>query len=75
MTQHDTAAAEAHLSDLPGKAMLDEDVVIPRDDQLLARLVRVEPSAATRIPGSAKGKILALTPDFEDPLTDFQAYT
>jgi antitoxin (DNA-binding transcriptional repressor) of toxin-antitoxin stability system len=75
MTQHDIAEAEAHLSELPEKAMLGEDVVIPRDDQLLVRLVRVEPGAATRVSGSAKGKIVALTPDFEDPLTDFRAYT
>ena len=75
MNQYNIAEAKAHLSELLQKAMLGEEVVIARDNLPLVRLVPVEPIRATRIPGSAKGKIIAIAPDFDDPLTDFQDYS
>lgn len=75
MNQYNIAEAKAHLSELLQKAMLGEDVVIARDNQPLVRLVPVEPVRTTRVPGSAKGKIIAMAPDFDAPLTDFQDYT
>lgn len=75
MNQYNIADAKAHLSELVKKAMLGEDVVIARDNQPLVRLVPVEPVQTTRTPGSAKGKILAIAPDFDDTPADFQDYT
>lgn len=75
MSQYDIAEAKAHLSELLQKAMLGEEVVIARDNQPVVRLVPVEPARATRVPGSAKGKIIAIAPDFDAPLPDFQDYT
>lgn len=75
MNQYNIAEAKAHLSELLQKAMLGEEVVIARDNQPVVRLVPVEPTRATRVPGSAKGKIIAMAPDFDDPLADFQDYT
>ena len=75
MNQYNIAEAKAHLSELLQKAMLGEEVVIARDNQPVVRLVPVEPTRATRVPGSAKGKIIAMAPDFDDPLPDFQDYT
>jgi prevent-host-death family protein len=75
MNQYNIAEAKAHLSELLQKAMLGEEVVIARDNQPVVRLVPVEPTRATRVPGSAKGKIIDMAPDFDDPLPDFQDYT
>ncbi|MDQ2988282.1 MAG: type II toxin-antitoxin system prevent-host-death family antitoxin [Pseudomonadota bacterium] len=75
MTLYDIAEAKAHLSELVQKAMLNEEVVIARDNLPLVRLVPVEPIRATRLPGSAKGKIIAIASDFNNPLTDFQDYS
>ena len=75
MNQYNIAEAKARLSELLQKAMLGEEVVIARDNQPLVRLVPVEAIRTTRVPGSAKGKIIAIAPDFDDPLTDFQDYS
>ena len=75
MNQYNIAEAKARLSELLQKAMLGEEVVIARDNLPLVRLVPVEPIRAKRLPGSAKGKIIAIAPDFDDPLTDFQDYS
>jgi prevent-host-death family protein len=75
MNQYNVAEAKAHRSELLQKAMLGAEVVIARDNQPLVRLVPVEPLRATRVPGSAKGKIIAIAPDFDNPLADFQDYT
>jgi len=75
MNQYNVAEAKARLSELLQKAMVGEDVVIARDNQPLVRLVPVDPPRMTRVPGSAKGKIIAIAPDFDDPIADFQDYT
>lgn len=75
MNQYNIAEAKAHLSELLKKAMLGEDIVIARDNQPLVRLVPIEPVRVTRTPGSAKGQILVIAPDFDDTPTDFQDYT
>lgn len=75
MTLYDIAEAKARFSELLQKAMLGEEVVIARDTLPLARLVPVGPIRATRLPASANGKIIAIAPDFDDPLTDFQDYS
>lgn len=75
MTQYNIAEAKAHLSELLQKAMLGEEVIIAKGNQPVARLVPVEPTNATRVPGSAKAKIIAMAPDFDDPPPDFQDYT
>lgn len=75
MTQYNIADAKAHLSELLKKARLGEDIVIARDNQPLVRLVPVAPVRTTRTPGSAKGKIIAIAPDFDDTPVDFQDYT
>jgi prevent-host-death family protein len=75
MNQYNIADAKAHLSELLKKAMLGEDIVIARDNQPLVRLVPIEPVKATRTPGSAKGKIIAIAPDFDDTPADFQDYS
>ena len=75
MTRYDNAEAKAQLSKQLQKALLGEEVVIAQDKQRLLGLAPIEPIRARRVPGSAKGKIVAIAPDFDDPLTGFQAYS
>jgi len=51
-----------------------EDVIISRDNKPILRLVPVKSSGKGRQPGSAKGKILFIAADFDEPLADFAEY-
>lgn len=71
MSQYTIADAKANLSDLMEKAMAGEEIVIARNRRALVRLVPIAPVKATRKPGSAKGTIIAIAPDFDAALADF----
>jgi antitoxin (DNA-binding transcriptional repressor) of toxin-antitoxin stability system len=75
MTRYDSAEAKAQLFKQLQTALLGEEVAIAQDRQPLLSLAPIEPIRAQRVPGSAKGKIVAIAPGFDDPLTDFQAYS
>jgi len=74
MPQFNIADAKSHFSELVQKALTGEDVVIARDNKPILRLVPVKKVCKTRQPGSAKGKILFIAPDFDEPLADFSEY-
>lgn len=74
MPQFNIAEAKSHFSELVQKALTGEDVVIARDNRPILRLVPVKPASNGRRPGSAKGKILYIAPDFDEPLADFAEY-
>lgn len=75
MAQFNIAEAKSHFSELVQKAMLGEEVVIARDNKPLLRLVPVVEVRKERKPGSGKGKILAIAPDFDQTPVDFSDYT
>ena len=75
MTQFNIAEAKSHFSELVQKALTGEEVVIARDNRPILKLVPVrEKRTAVRQPGSGKGKILYIAPDFDEPLADFTEY-
>ncbi len=74
MTRYDIAKAKARLFKLLQKTMPAEEVTIAPDKQHPFSPEPTGPSQATRFPGSAKGRIMPMAPDFNDPLADFQAY-
>ncbi len=74
MSQFNIAEAKSHFSDLIRKALLGEEVVIAKDNKPLLKLVPVEPVQGRRLPGSAKGQILAISPDFDTTPADFADY-
>jgi prevent-host-death family protein len=74
MAQFNIADAKAHFSELVKKAMTGEEVVIARDNRPILKLVPVGSSKQERNPGSARGKILFVAPDFDEPLADFSEY-
>ena len=74
MSQFNIADAKTHFSELVKKAMLGEEVVIARDNKPILKLVPVVAEKRERSPGSAKGKVTYMAPDFDATPEDFQDY-
>jgi prevent-host-death family protein len=74
MQQFNIAEAKSHFSAMIKSAMLGEEVVIARSNKPLLRLVPIEPNEIVRRPGTAKGQILHMAPDFAELPTDFKEY-
>jgi prevent-host-death family protein len=72
MPQFNIAYAKAHFSELVAKAALGEEVIVAKDNKPVARIVPMR--QAKRKPGTAKGQILYMSPDFDAPLEDFAEY-
>lgn len=67
--------AKSELTELIHRLAPGEEVVITENDQPVARLVassarRREP----RRPGTLKGTVLYMAPDFDEPLDEFAEY-
>lgn len=75
MSQYNIAEAKAQLSDLTCRALAGEEIVIARDNTPLVRLVPVQPPKRPRQPGSGKGQLLWMAPDFEAIPEGFEDYT
>ena len=74
MKQYNIAEAKSHFSELEKLALHGEEIVIARDNKPLLRLLPVKDVKKKRLPGSAKGQILAVSPDFDESLADFKEY-
>ncbi|MDZ7656962.1 MAG: type II toxin-antitoxin system Phd/YefM family antitoxin [Sulfurimicrobium sp.] len=74
MSQFNISEAKSHFSELVKKAMLGEEVVIAKDNKPILKLVPVTAVAKERMPGSAKGRITYMAPDFDSTPKDFQDY-
>lgn len=74
MKQYNIAQAKSHFSELVKLALQGEEIVIARDNMPLLRLTPVNEVKKKRLPGSAKGLILAISPDFDDLPDDFKEY-
>ena len=75
MQQYNIAEAKAHLSELVQKALMGEEVIIARGNKPLLKLVPLETGRKARQPGSARGKILYMAPDFDATPPDFNEYS
>jgi prevent-host-death family protein len=70
MAQFNLAEAKAHFSELVQKAMRGEEVIVAKENRPVVRIVPIKP--ARRKPGTGKG--IWISPDFDEPLDDFQEY-
>ena len=61
--------AKTHLSRLLSRVMSGEEIIIARAGKPVARLIPIRDRPATRVSGSAKGKVV-IAPDFDAPLPD-----
>jgi prevent-host-death family protein len=67
--------AQARLPQLIERLHPGEEIVITRDGKPVARLVRTpKPERKPRRPGTLKGSVLYMAPDFDAPLEDFKEY-
>lgn len=74
MSQYNVAEAKAQLSELVQRALMGEEVIIAKDNKPLLKLVPLRQPHKTRKPGSGKGQILFIAPDFTDTPEDFEDY-
>jgi len=72
--QYNIAEAKSHFSELVKRALLGEEIVIARDNKPILRLAPVAETRKRRQPGSGKGQILVMAPDFDDLPADFKEY-
>jgi prevent-host-death family protein len=74
MKQYNIAEAKSRFSELVKQALLGEEIVIARDNKPLLKLMPIVEVRKERVPGSAKGQILSISPDFDDLPVDFKEY-
>ena len=74
MKQYNIAEAKSHFSELVKLALSGEEVVIARGNKPLLKLALLQEVRSARVPGSAKGQILAIAPDFDETPEDFKEY-
>jgi antitoxin (DNA-binding transcriptional repressor) of toxin-antitoxin stability system len=74
MKQFNIAEAKSRFSELVKLALQGEEIVIAKDNKPLLRLALVNEVRKQRRPGSAKGQILNIAPDFDELPEDFKEY-
>ena len=75
MPTFNIAQAKARFSDLVRKAMSGEEVIIAKDNKPVLRLTSLRKPNKPRKPGSGKGQILHIAPDFDVTPEVFKDYT
>jgi antitoxin (DNA-binding transcriptional repressor) of toxin-antitoxin stability system len=70
------AEAQGRLTELVENLIPGQELFLTLNDCPIAKLVRTNylPTAEPRKPGSAAGKILFMSDDFDAPLEDFKEY-
>ena len=74
MSTFNIAEAKTHFSQLVQKAMLGEEVIIAKDNTPVLKLVPLDKPKKPRRPGSGKGQILYVAPDFDETPAGFKDY-
>jgi len=68
--------AQNELSSLIHELSPGDEVIITENDQPVARLIpaAAPPQKKPRQPGTLRGSVLYMAPDFDAPLDDFKEY-
>ena len=74
MSKFNIAEAKTHFSKLVQKAMLGEEVIISKGNKPVLKLVPLDKPKQPRKPGSGKGQILYVAPDFDVTPEGFESY-
>jgi len=76
MTTISIEEAQAKLPDLIHHLHAGDEVVITENNQPVARLVSTaaEPRQEPRQPGTLRGSVVYMAPDFDAPLEEFRDY-
>lgn len=74
-TQIPAGEFKAHCLQLMDEvAATGQSLVITKRGKPVAKLVPLEPVVRERSPGSARGKLIRMSADFDAPLADFENY-
>jgi prevent-host-death family protein len=71
--QYNIAEAKARLPSLVRESLAGAEVIIAKDNKPLVKLVPL--AGERRAPGTGRGQVLYMAPDFDAPLEDFEDYT
>jgi antitoxin (DNA-binding transcriptional repressor) of toxin-antitoxin stability system len=63
---------QRRLPELIATTIPGEEILILKDDRVVARLVTVSQDRTPRQPGSARGSVLYMADDFDAPLDEFK---
>ncbi|MSQ73610.1 MAG: type II toxin-antitoxin system Phd/YefM family antitoxin [Betaproteobacteria bacterium] len=74
MSTFNIAEAKSHFSALVQKAMLGEEVIIAKGNTPVLKLVPLDSPRQPRKPGSGKGQVLYIAPDFDATPAGFKDY-
>lgn len=74
MSTFNIAKAKSRFSELVQKAMLGEEVIIAKDNTPVLKLVPLDKPKHARKPGSGKGQVLYVAPDFDATPASFKDY-
>ncbi len=74
MSRFNIAEAKSRFSELVQRALLGEEVIIARDNKPLLKLVSLDRPKQPRKPGSGRGQILHIAPDFDATPKGFEDY-
>ena len=74
MTTLNLDEAQAHLREIVARLQPGEEIILTDNGQPLAKLVRTERTSWPCKAGSAKDKILWISPDFDAPMEEFEEW-
>ena len=74
MPQFTIHQAKTHLSRLIRQAIAGEEVIIARGSTPLVRIQPLPSVAPERLIGGARGVVIAIADDLDEPLDDFREY-
>lgn len=74
MSKFNIAEAKADFSRLVKRAMLGEEIIIAKHNKAVLKLVPLDRPKEPRKPGSGKGQILYVAPDFDATPRGFEEY-
>ena len=67
--------AQAHLPELIDQLQPGSEIIITRNDQPVAKLTsQTRTTRRPRTPGTLRGTVLYMAPDFNAPLDEFKEY-
>lgn len=66
--------AKTHFSRLIQRALSGEEIIVSRGKEPVVRLVPIPGAQKERRLGGAKGIVTRISPDFDDPLEEFEEY-
>ena len=66
--------AKTHFSSLVQRALAGEEIIVSKGKEPVVKIVPVPEALKERKPGGAKGIVTWISPDFDEPLEEFEEF-